>query len=100
MSNRIGVYSVFSSGVAVSAPVSAPGADQHLDFVRRLRADAQPIVDPLAVEHGSGIDLGDHGIVGTEFFQHAAVARRADIHRTNAKEGAMPPAEFLHPNTY
>ena len=58
-------------------PSGAVLLDQHPHLVRRLGADAQPVVDPLAVEHGPGVGLGDHRVVGAQLLQHPAVARPA-----------------------
>src|SRR4030042_5700811 len=81
----------------------SPGAillDEHLDLVRRLSSHAQPILDPLAVELGPGVYVGNDWIIGTQLLQHATVPRGAAVHGANAIERAVPPSQLLHANTY
>ena len=81
-------------------PSAAVLLDQHLDLVRRLRADAQPILDPLAVELRPGVGLRDHRIVGAQFFQNAAVARRRfSIAQMRKKGRCLRPNFFMRIRT-
>ena len=88
---------------AAASQVRSFGAvllDQHAHLVRRLGADAQPILDPLAVEHRPGV-----GVAAPSDRRCRALptrGRRAapDVHGADAKERAMLAAHLLHANSY
>ena len=97
-----GVVQIWTTNTEQRFQMRAVGAiflDQDFHLVGRLSADTQPVIDPLAVQHGAGIGLVDHRVIVAQFFDHSAVARRASVHRTNAIEGSMGATQFLHTNT-
>ena len=82
--------------------VRAVGAvllDQHRDLLAWLGADAQPIVDAIGLQHGSGVGVGDARVIRSQFLQNATIAGRPFVDGTNAIERPMGSAHFLHANS-
>ena len=84
---------------AKCVPLGTVLLDQHFDFIGRLSAHAQPILDAVGLEQRSGVGLVDHRVVGAQFFQHASVARVTRIDGTDAEERAVLAAHPLHANS-
>src|SRR5690242_17620073 len=64
--------------------------EEAQDTVRRLRADAQPMLDAVRIElHALGRILRQQRIVGADFLDEAAVARIAAVRHDNAVIGPL-----------
>src|SRR5260370_36755621 len=70
--------------------------DRHV--FRRQRADAQPVLDAVRLQHDALVGVPDVRVVGAEFFQHAAVARLVMVDGHDAEIMTVLATVHFHAN--
>src|SRR5262249_9548658 len=72
--------------------------EEHRHLVRRLRADALPVLDAVRLERDGLVVVRHLWIVGAKFLDHAAVVRLPAVDGNEAIKLPVFPAHRLHPN--
>ena len=86
----------------LSLKVRAVGAvllDEDRRFGGRDRPDAEPLVDPVTLQDGAGVGIGNHRVVDAELFKNAAVARFARVYGAKTEKRTVFASEHLQTNS-